>query len=228
MKKQTTTATPTSKKKVEDKVLIPGDTLNNVLSEVDAILEQLLEVSGDVALSEAERRRLQGSGVRRYGFIEKTADIARDNLEFAPPFLDVDALRDVITQIEIIRNINASLQQLTRLNGDLLLLTSDEAFRLALMYYNSVRDASRRRVPGAEALFRILQQFFRRPGRTSDKPTEKEIERDVKGLLKGTKEGEIIIKNERPKTVGGKRTIVDEVHKGKLAVKKVSEGEIEE
>jgi hypothetical protein len=199
MKKDTkTTANQSSKSKPEDKVLIPTNILTKVQNDLNDAIQNLFDVSGDVSLSDADRRRLLGSGVRRYGFIEKTADIASDNLEFAPPFLDVDALREVITQIETLRNINVTFQQLSRLNTDLLLITSDEAFRLALMYYNSVRDASRRRVPGAEPLFRILQQFFRRPGRTSDKPTEKEIERDVKALLKGTKDGEITIKNERP------------------------------
>jgi hypothetical protein len=177
-------------------------------------------------MSEADRRRLLGSGVRRYGFIDKTLDIATANEEFAPPFLDLGALHDLIRQIEALRNINASLQQVLRLNGDLLLLTSDVAYRLALIYYNSVRDASRRRVPGAQAIFRVLQLFFARRSRSSEEPTEAEIERDVKALLKGTKDGEIIIKNQRPTMVGGKRTIVDETRKERVAVKRVDDAEM--
>jgi hypothetical protein len=43
-------------------------------------------------------------------------------------------------------------------------------------------------------------------------PTEKQIERDVRGLLSGTKEGRVTIENENPDTSGGHRHVVDEVH----------------
>jgi hypothetical protein len=216
MKKDQKTTKVSSK--IEEKTLVPSNLLEKVQSDMDDAIQQLLAITGDSTMSEADRRRLLGSGVRRYGFIDKTTDIGTANPEFAPPFLDLQALRDLIRQIEVLRNINASLQQLIRLNGDLLLTTSDEAFRLALMYYNSVRDASRRRVPGAQAIFRILQLFFSRRRPTSDQPTDAEIERDVRALLKGKKDGEIIIKNQRPTTVSGKRTIVDETRRDKVAV----------
>jgi hypothetical protein len=225
MKKDQKTTKVSSK--IEEKTLIPTNLLEKVQSDMNDALEQLLAISGDSAMSEADRRRLQGSGVRRYGFIDKTTDIGTANPEFAPPFLDLEALRNLIRQIEVLRNINASLQQLVRLNGDLLLTTSDEAFRLALMYYNSVRDASRRRVPGAQAIFRILQLFFSRRRPTSDQPTDAEIERDVRALLKGKKDGEIVIKNVRPTTSGGKRTVVDETRKERVAIRRSDDEEVE-
>jgi hypothetical protein len=96
---------------------------------------------------------------------------------------------------------------------------------MALAYYNTVREASRRRQPGAQAIFRLLQAFFRRGRLTSEEPTESKVERDVKALLHGKKDGEIIIKNERPHLVGGKREVIDEAHSGKRALKEVIEAE---
>jgi len=84
------------------------------------------------------------------------------------------------------------------------------------MYYNSVRDAARRNVPGAQELFNILELFFRR-GRISDgEPTEPELERDFRALLHGHKDGKIVIENERPHMEGGKHVVVDETHKDRF------------
>jgi hypothetical protein len=97
---------------------------------------------------------------------------------------------------------------------------------MALMYYNSVRELARRQVPGAQAVFRQLQPFFRRPRRQKDEPTEPEVERDVKALLLGKKDGKIVIENEKPRMTGGKHVVVDDMHKDKGAWKESESGEI--
>jgi hypothetical protein len=195
------------------------------------VLPMLADLRVDMqaeALTHAERLRLLGSGVRRYGFIDKVSDIATVNPEFAPAFFDDAELKELLRKIELLRNISASFQQLVRMTDDVLLQVSDSAFQMALAYYNTVREASRRRVPGAQAIFRILQAFFRRGRRTDEEPTEPEVERDVRALLHGKKDGEIIIRNERPHLVGGKHEVVDEVHSGKVAVKEAVTAEEKE
>ena len=111
-------------------------------------------------------------------------------------------------------------------NTCLFLTNSDEAFRLALMYYNSVRDASRRRVPGAEAVFQALQLFFRRQRRVEDEPTEMELKHDVNALLHGKKDGKIVIENETPRVQGGKHVVVDETHKDRVNFRESGSGEM--
>ncbi|MDR0206763.1 MAG: hypothetical protein LBI45_05860 [Bacteroidales bacterium] len=221
---------PTANAKAEthktgnEKALIPMNELQQIHDEVYNIMEKFPDISQDVALSEAERRRLQGSGIRRYGFIDKVSDLAAANTDFVPPFMSIDDLKDLVRQIEILRNTSANLQQLLRMVNDELLVTGDEAYRIALMYYNSVRDASRRRVPGAAALFNMLRPFFTSMGRRkTDEPTEKEIEKDVKALLHGKKEDEIIVKNEKPTTSGGMHEVIDEVHRGRATIKETIE-----
>ena len=78
---------------------------------------------------------------------------------------------------------------------------------------------SRRGDPTANILFRTLRPFFNRRRRTTEEPTMKQAEHDVEGLLKGTKEGSILIENIAPKITGGERKIVDNVRKGSLSVK---------
>jgi len=199
--------------------------LEQLLEDVNSMLADLRVDMQTEALTHAERMRLLGSGVRRYGFIDKVSDVAASNPEFAPAFFNDDDLKETLRKIEILRNISAAFQQLQRMTDDVLLQVSDSAFQMALAYYNTVREASRRRQPGAQAIFRILQAFFRRGKASSEEPTEHEVERDLRALLHGKKDGQIIIKNERPHMVGGKHEIIDEVHSGRAAVKEVIEAE---
>ena len=199
--------------------------LEQLFEDVNSMLSDLRVDMQTEALTHAERMRLLGSGVRRYGFIDKVSDVSSANPEFAPAFFSDAELKETLRKIELLRNISAAFQQLQRMTNDVLLQVSDAAFQMALAYYNTVREASRRRQPGAQAIFRLLQAFFRRGRLTSEEPTEPEVERDVKALLHGKKDGEIIIKNERPHLVGGKHEVIDEVRSGKRALKEVIEAE---
>jgi len=199
--------------------------LEEMMKEINPIV---LGVINDVdnALSTVERMRKLGSGIRRYGFIDKVSDVATDNLQFAPKIFNVNDLKDDLRYIEQLRNMLLTINQFARALNDMLLIRGDDAFAKALLYYNSVRELSRRRVPGAEAIFRVLQPFFRKPRRPSEEPTEPEVERDVKALLKGKKEGKIVIEHERPHATGGKHVVVDETHKAHGAWKETEKGEL--
>ena len=177
-------------------------------------------------LTDAQRRRLLGSGVRRLGFIVKTFEVASDNPEFAPPFLDMENLSALIDEINETRNITISLEQLLRIYTDILLLAGDEAFTLALMYYNTVREASRRGVPGAQAVFRALEMFFRRGRRVDEEPTVAQVKRDVNALLHGKKDGEVIVKGEAKHTTARHREVIDTAHKPTGAFKEKTQGRI--
>ena len=212
----------------DDRTFVSVDNLAQLESDLKPIWEHVMMDWQQQALSPAQRRQLLGAGVRRYGFLDKVSDLATSNPEFVPPYLNVTQMKRRIRETEMLRDIVAYLQQMLRIFEDLLLINGDEAFRLALMYYNSVRDAARRRVPGAMPLYHMLEPFFKRPRRTAEEPTEHQIERDVRGLLHGTKEGEIIIKNEGKKVTKGKKTVIDETHKAKGEWKVTESGEIDE
>ena len=232
------TKTPTPKAAAPTPAAAPQSTTTTGWLTV-ANLEQLLEDANSMladlrvdmqteALTHAERMRLLGSGVRRYGFIDKVSDVAAVNPEFAPAFFNDEDLKETLRKIEILRNTSAAFQQLQRMTDDVLLQVSDSAFQMALAYYNTVREASRRRQPGAQAIFNLLRPFFNRPRRPGDEPTEQEVERDLKALIHGKKDGEIIIRNERPHLTGGKHEVIDEVHSGRTAVKEVIQAEEKE
>jgi len=202
------------------------NTMADILGNLDEIREIVRSWLGSINLSDVDRRRLLGSGVRRYGFIDKTSDLMTVNQEFVPSFLNTEAHKELIRMLEVSRNINVVLQQIMRANNDVLLILGDEAFRESMMFYGAVRDASLRRVQGAKELFNIMRQFFNRPRRTTDEPTEKVLLHDAKTLLQDPQEGKSIIKNEKPHLTGGMHEVTDESLKPKGAFKETVQAAI--
>jgi len=199
--------------------------LEALLNSIELIVINVKTNMQKNALTTAARRRLLGAGMRRYGFISKVSDVAEANPEFQPVYFNNATLKIRLRQIELLRNISSALQQILRINDDVMLQTSDVSFQMALAYYNTVREATRRRQPGAQTIFKLLQQFFRRSLRPSDEPTEQEVERNLHALLHGKKDGKIVIENERPHLTGGKHVVIDETHKGNDRFKETIEGE---
>jgi len=197
-------------------ITVSESDMKDTLFDTELLRNIITKWLGDTELSEADRRRLFGSGVRRYGFLDKVSDIMETNPKFTPSFLNEANFKKLIRRLEVARNINVVLQQTVRASSDVMLILGDEAFRSALMYYGAVRDASIRRVPGARELFLILQQFFRRPRPTEEEPTEEETLRDAKALLHGKKDGKIVIEHQRPHLEGGQHVVVDQIHEEKF------------
>jgi len=191
------------------------DDLEGLMSDLQATIDRYTSYFDVTHLTNVARRRKQGSGVRRYGFIDKTSDLSQAFPQYNPPLFDYDELKEYLRDIEFLRNLLAMVNELARLISNALLVYGDEAYRLALRYYNSVRQLAREGDPGAIAVFNMLQTFFRRGRRPGEEPTEAEVERDLRALLHGKKDGRIVIENERPHMTGGKHVVVDETHKPK-------------
>ena len=192
------------------------DDLQQTLNDAQVLQETMKLIMQRKGLSAAGRRSMRGAGIRRYGFIDEVSDLAEANPKFAPAFFNSDILKDKLRKIELLRNISVALRQMLRLNDDALLIESDAAYQMALGYYNTVREASHRRQAGAQTVFKALQPFFRRKPRHSAEPTQAEVERDVRALLHGKKEGKIVIEHEKPRLIKGKRTVIDEIDKREL------------
>jgi hypothetical protein len=211
-----------------EKLTISNEAMEDINEDLQSTLEKYLIIAPDFALSEAERRRLQGSGIRRYGFIDTVSDLVLSNPEYSPQFLNETTLKNLLRNIEELRDASAKIQQIARTNSDLLLKISDEAYLFSLMYYNTVRDAAKKRIPGAEAIYRLLQPFFKRSRRPGEEPAEPEVERDVHALMHGAKDGKIVIENESPHMTGGKHVVLDETHKDRANFHESENGTIVE
>jgi len=223
--KQTKTATA---KKAESKAGPPNQTFDNTMDliehDLDAILDMFMRVSNLFSnLSPAERARLIGAGVRNYGFIEKARDIARDNPAFLPPNFDIDQFSADLQSFDKVRQVFLIAEKLETIAADKMLLMSNDLYRESLRVYNTLKEQSRARVAGARDLFMALETFFKKRRPSDRPPTEKQEIRKAEGIIKGTVDGEMFLKNEKAKKTGGVHEVIEDIHKDQIAGKKSAE-----
>jgi hypothetical protein len=202
----------------------PGE-IKNMKTFIQETMDEFKQLA-DNNMTASERRRKVGAGVRNYGFIDKASDLAISNPNLATLFNVLD-LKNCIRNIEDCRDIVILLQTFARMVSNTMMLYSDEAYSMALLYYNSAKEMSRRGDPNAIEIFRTLQQFFHRTKHSATNPTIKDTEHNANALIEGTREGEMYVKNEKARTVGGKRVIIDKTRSNKDTFKETEEGEIE-
>ena len=204
--------------------------LQNMLAEMQTVFQNASAIVPQLETTElntAQRRRLLGSGVRRYGFIEKVYEVSGEFPQFWPPFGEGrDELNEYVREIDVLRNTLVWLRVAARIVQDLLLIAGDNAFRVAGTYYAFARTGARQRNPDALQVFQLLQLFWRRRHRTSEEPTIPELHRDINGLFHDTKDGEITIRNESDCVIKGEKVIIDNTtRKPRGGVKVVERGE---
>jgi len=175
---------------------------------------ELLPQLENTTMNAADRMRLLGSGVRRYGFIEKVFEVSGDFPQFWPHFGEGRKEMDqFVKEIDVLRNLLIWFRQVARTVQDLLLLSGNDAFRVARAYYAFARESARQKNPEAVQVYDMLRLFWNKRRRTNGEPTIPEVERDASDLLHGRKDGEIFIKHESPTLTGGVHEVVDEVRR---------------
>jgi hypothetical protein len=68
-----------------------------------------------------------------------------------------------------------------------------------------------------------LETFFKRRRAAAKPPTEAEELRRARSLIMGRTEGEMVIKNVKPKMSGGVHEVIEDVRKDRVAGKETSE-----
>jgi hypothetical protein len=203
--------------------------VQSVTAQLETQLQDFLQKEGiGENLTGTMRRRLCSAGVKNYGFIDKAFDIAQDNPQFMPPNFNLNKLFDNLRDLEDLRQLMFVLQQFEQAVSNAFMLQADSCYRDALRIYNSLKEQTKAKVPGAQPLFDALKTFFRKRRGEGDEPTEMELERDIKRLIHGHADGKIQIENESPKIIGGIHKIIDDVHTGRSAFKENIQAEVDE
>ena len=193
--------------------------LQQLTDDLNSVIVRLQLFFAIEEMTDAERRRLRAtaSGVRRYGFIDKTSDLAEAFPQYSPAMFDVAKLKDKIRDIEYLRNLITAAGELIRLASAALALESDAAYKLALRYYASVKQLARQGEQGAQAVYRVLELFFKSMTRKAgEEPSDHKLESDFRALLHGRRDGRIEIQATTPHAEQRVREVIDQTHRPAL------------
>jgi hypothetical protein len=127
--------------------------------------------------------------------------------------------------------INSIAKQVEELLWNVTMVSADILYTDGLEFYDSVQSAAKRRIDAAEALFNTLSPYFKSRGRPQgeeEAPTEEELKRDFMAVLHGHRDGEVAVRNVKPKVTEGEREVVDKKFTDSEQFKETKEGEIKE
>ncbi|GBU27600.1 hypothetical protein R84B8_01134 [Treponema sp. R8-4-B8] len=207
--------------------LLTEEEVIQILDAFGLVREILAEAAAN--LRPLDRMRLNGVGIKRQGFIERAFTLAAENQQFLPRYLSIGQFQESYEYFVTLRSLLDACTQLREFIWNLVVQAADITFTDAGEFYKAVQEAARRRIDGAETLYRELSPFFkhniRRTENGEEVETKKEALRDVKGLINGKKEGKFVIENIKPKLIGGKHKIIDETFKEKATFKETEDVE---
>jgi hypothetical protein len=207
---------------------------NAVLSQIRTLFLTAKETIEDYAqhLRPLDRKRLNGVGMKKMGFIDKALELALDNEEFLPHWLTLYKFSLDDNRFLFLEEILALAKQVEEMLWNITIESSDILYTDALEFYNAVQEGAKRRIDAAKAPYNLLRPFFSRNGswahKDGEEPTERQVERDFKAFLHGRRDGEVAVVNLSPKVKVGRREVIDKKFSDSEQFKATEEAEIKE
>jgi hypothetical protein len=214
--KKTATRRPPSNPDVPQAVILH---LNEMLNQLKNALDEYSQ-----HLRALDRRRLNGVGVRKLGFVERAYELTLENAEFLPHYLTIERFGEDIQYFIDFRSLVDLTSQIREKLWNIVMQSADIAYTDALEFYASVREAAKRRVDAAETINAALSVFFKHHRQETEEPTQIKAKRDFNSLIHGKHDGKLIVENVSPKLTGGKRKIIDETFRDAAQFKESEEG----
>lgn len=137
--------------------LAPADLkkINDALDALDAALAPVL-----VTLTGKEVQRLPKASDASLPFIQQALDLAEQQPQFAPGYVDIAGLRLDLTAWQQLQRVARRLQPLATNLAATNIKLGSEAYVVALAFYNSVQQAAKQGVPGAQDALSVLKTRF--------------------------------------------------------------------
>ena len=138
---------------------IPAETLTAINTNLTAISTALVNVLL-FNLTADERKAMRVMGDKSIAFVQKALEYAEKNPALLPPYLDLAEAKKDFALTHDLYSILQQINTLQRAVEDTMMVAGSEAYDAALIFYKSVKGASRVNVPGSEAIYNDLQQRF--------------------------------------------------------------------
>jgi hypothetical protein len=166
-----------------------------------------------VRLHAQDRRRLNGVRKPTLGFVSDAYRSAELFPNLLPYYCPIEKFREDFKYFNNFQMLLGLCKTAQEMLWNITLKAADAAYEDALMFYAQVREAKIKGIDAHENLYNNLFQFFKKSKRDGAEPAQKEVMSDVNALLRGKKDGEVIVRNVRPKVAKGRREVADEVIK---------------
>ena len=151
---------------------MPYSNINAALSDTQrtAILTAIATIEANLGflinLSPQERQALPKMGSATQSFVSKALEIAHNNPQFVPPYVNLLAMKMDYELAIRLQSIEMQLASLHEKVADTNLAVGSEAYVTGLTLYNSLKAAAKINVPGAKALAAELAERFTTAGGT--------------------------------------------------------------
>ena len=121
------------------------------------------------ALTPEERISILKMGDKTIDFVIKALEYVKTNPQFAPAYLNVEGLNTDVAAVNGLTEIEQPVKSLAMQLDDTIMVAGSEAYTAALTFYNSVKEAAKRNVPGAKAIADDLKVRFERAHKKESK-----------------------------------------------------------
>ncbi len=161
-------------------ITIPTEELKkatDALNVAKGILEKYL-----VSLTPEQRTALPKMGDKTTPFVEKITEYVKSSPEFVPNFMNIANLEVDYKAVNDLTSLYRTCEQLTSNLNDSILISGSEAFSNALIYYNSVKQASKNNVPNAKIVFEDLKKRFEKIKAKTPKTPQNNLKAPLKQL----------------------------------------------
>ncbi|MGC3976987.1 MAG: hypothetical protein QM751_01340 [Paludibacteraceae bacterium] len=137
---------------------IPKEVLDQINQKIAEIIE--LAKPHIVSLTPAERTELAKLGDKTLTFVEKTKTHLTANPQLKPAYFNTDEFIIDYNDYQNLRPVVNIVTQLLHNIEDAMMVAGSEAYISSLSFYNSVKDAAKRDIPGAKAVYEDLKARF--------------------------------------------------------------------
>ena len=125
-----------------------------------------------IALSPEERKTIPKMSDKTAPFVDKCLDYSNAAPQFAPPYMDKEALAGDLKVNNQLTPLFRTVKGLFDGLDDTVMESGAEAYLVALSYYNSVKQAAKMDVPGAKAIYEDLRKRFEKTKNGNGNPPE--------------------------------------------------------
>lgn len=138
-----------------------------------AMTDDLIKATNEISpfgttLTPKERRRILKANNKSLAFVKRTAEYSEREPQYLSSFFTTDELQGCTANIINLLAVEVQIGQLAQLVTSTRMQNGNKSFEAALNYYDNVKQAMERNVPGAEAIYKELSARF--PHRKKKKP----------------------------------------------------------